>query len=248
MSTVVLAFFMLSSFLIAIPTGVKIFNWTATLWRGTVEWTTALLYSVGGIATFTMGGITGIFLAVFPIDWQVTDTYFVVAHFHYTAFGAAAFGMLSALFYWFPKMTGRMLNEKLGKLSFVLVFFGFHLTFLIQHSAGLSGMPRRIYEYTDTSWTAYNFISTIGSDVLALGVLAVIINVAISVKRGTIAGPDPWKANTLEWFTPSPPPENNFDTIPRVRSVEPMKDIRREIEQRTGADQRYRAGQPLQRI
>jgi cytochrome c oxidase subunit I len=248
MSTVVLAFFMLSSFLIAIPTGVKIFNWTATLWRGTVEWTTALLYSVGGIATFTMGGITGIFLAVFPIDWQVTDTYFVVAHFHYTAFGAAAFGMLSALFYWFPKMTGRMLNEKLGKLSFVLVFFGFHLTFLIQHSAGLSGMPRRIYEYTDTSWTAYNFISTVGSDVLALGVLAVIINVAISVKRGTIAGPDPWKANTLEWFTPSPPPENNFDTIPRVRSVEPMKDIRREIEQRTGADQRYRAGQPLQRI
>ena len=138
-----------SSFVIAVPTGVKIFNWIATLWRGTVEWTTPLLYCVGGIATFTMGGITGIFLAVFPIDWQLTDTYFVVAHFHYTAFGASAFAMLAALYFWFPKMTGRMLSEKLGKVGFVLMFVGFHLTFLIQHSAGLSGMPRRIYEYSE---------------------------------------------------------------------------------------------------
>src|SRR5205814_4865957 len=129
MSTVVLAFFMLSSFLIAVPTGVKIFNWTATLWRGTVEWTAALLFCVGRIATFLMGGITGIFLAVFPIDWQLTDSYFVVAHFHYTAFGAAAFGMLGATYYWFPKMTGRLLSESWGKLSFALVFVGFHLTF-----------------------------------------------------------------------------------------------------------------------
>jgi heme/copper-type cytochrome/quinol oxidase subunit 1 len=141
-----------------------------------------------------------------------------------------------------------MLNETLGKLGFVLLFVGFHLTFLIQHSAGLSGMPRRIYEYSDTGWTAYNFISTVGAYVIALGVLVVIVNVTLSLKRGTVAGPDPWKANTLEWFTPSPPPENNFDVIPRVRSVEPMKDIRREIEQRTNADQRYRAGQPLQRV
>ena len=167
MSTVVLAFFMLSSFIIAVPTGVKIFNWIATLWRGTVEWTTPLLYCVGGIATFTMGGITGIFLAVFPIDWQLTDTYFVVAHFHYTAFGASAFAMFAALYYWFPKMSGRMLSETLGKLGFGLMFVGFHLTFLIQHSAGLSGMPRRIYEYSDSRWTVYNFISTVGSFMIA---------------------------------------------------------------------------------
>jgi cytochrome c oxidase subunit I len=246
MSTVVLAFFMLSSFLIAVPTGVKIFNWTATLWRGTVEWTTSLLFCVGGITTFLMGGITGIFLAVFPIDWQLTDTYFVVAHFHYTAFGAAAFAMLAATYYWFPKMTGRLLSETWGKLSFALVFIGFHLTFLIQHSAGLSGMPRRIFEYSsDSGWNAYNMISTIGSWVLAIGILITVVNVARCFKHGAIAGADPWKANTLEWFTPSPPPENNFDAIPRVRSVEPMKDIRREIEQRTKTDQRYRSGQPL---
>jgi cytochrome c oxidase subunit I len=245
MSTVVLAFFMISSFVIAVPTGVKIFNWIATLWRGTVEWTVPLLYCVGGIFTFTMGGITGIFLAVFPIDWQLTDTYFVVAHFHYTAFGASAFAMIASLYYWFPKMTGRMLSEKLGKIGFGFTFIGFHLTFLIQHSAGLSGMPRRIYEYSDTSWTAYNFISTVGAFTIAVGVLLTIINIVISLKKGPIAGPDPWKANTLEWFTPSPPPENNFDVVPRVRSVEPMKDIRREIEQRTGTEQRYKSGQPL---
>jgi cytochrome c oxidase subunit I len=246
MSTVVLAFFMLSSFLIAVPTGVKIFNWTATLWRGTVEWTTALLFCVGGISVFLMGGITGIFLAVFPIDWQLTDSYFVVAHFHYTAFGAAAFAMFGATYYWFPKMTGRLLNETWGRISFLLVFVGFHATFLIQHSAGLSGMPRRIYEYSASSgWSTYNLISTIGSWILALGVLVTVVNVARCFKHGAIAGPDPWKGNTLEWFTPSPPPENNFDAIPRVRSVEPMKDIRREIEQRTRTDQRYRSGQPL---
>jgi cytochrome c oxidase subunit 1 len=246
MSTVVLAFFMLSSFLIAVPTGVKIFNWTATLWRGTVEWRVPLLFSVGGVATFLMGGITGIFLAVFPIDWQLTDTYFVVAHFHYTAFGASAFAMMAALYYWFPKMTGRLMSESLGRVSFVLFFVGFHLTFLIQHSAGLDGMPRRIYEYSAASgWGWMNMISSIGSWTLALGILLTVINLVRSLKHGPIAGPDPWKANTLEWFTPSPPPENNFDAVPRVRSVEPMKDIRRQIERETGVRQRYEAGRPM---
>jgi cytochrome c oxidase subunit I len=248
MSTVVLAFFMLSSFLIAVPTGVKIFNWIATLWRGTVEYRVPLLYCIGGIFTFLMGGITGIFLAVFPIDWQLTDTYFVVAHFHYTAFGASAFGMVAALYFWFPKMSGRMMSEGLGKVSFVFFFVGFHMTFLIQHSMGLDGMPRRIYEYSDQSgWWTYNLISTIGAFLIALGVLLTIINLVRSVKKGTIAGPDPWKANTLEWFTPSPPPENNFDIVPRVRSVEPMKDIRRQIEQQTGVPQQYQSGEPLLR-
>ena len=244
MSTVVLAFFMLSSFLIAVPTGVKIFNWIATLWRGTVEYRVPLLYCVGGIFTFLMGGITGIFLAVFPIDWQLTDTYFVVAHFHYTAFGASAFGMVAALYFWFPKMSGRMMSEGLGKVSFGFFFVGFHVTFLIQHSAGLDGMPRRIYEYSEASgWWTYNLISTIGAFMIALGVLLTVINLVRSIKKGAIAGPDPWKANTLEWFTPSPPPENNFDVIPRVRSVEPMKDIRRQIEQQTGVPQQYRVRQ-----
>src|SRR5918998_495739 len=184
MSTVVLAFFMLSSFLIAVPTGVKIFNWIATLWRGTVEYRVPLLYCVGGIFTFLMGGITGIFLAVFPIDWQLTDSFFV----------------------------------------------GFHVTFLIQHSMGLDGMPRRVYEYAQQSgWQTWNLISTIGAFMIAFGVLLTVINLVRSLKKGRVAGPDPWKANTLEWFTPSPPPENNFDVIPRVRSVEPMKDIRRQI-------------------
>jgi cytochrome c oxidase subunit I len=249
MSTVVLAFFMLSSFLIAVPTGVKIFNWIATLWRGTIEWRVPLLFSVGGIGTFLMGGITGIFLAVFPVDWQLTDTYFVVAHFHYTAFGASAFAMMAALYYWFPKMTGRMMSEPLGKVSFWLFLIGFHLTFLIQHSAGLDGMPRRIYEYSaGAGWSVMNLVSTIGAFVLALSVLLTIVNLVRSLKHGAIAGPDPWKANTLEWFTLSPPPENNFDVVPRVRSVEPMKDIRRQIERQTGASQRYEAGKPMVKV
>jgi cytochrome c oxidase subunit I len=248
MSTVVLAFFMLSSFLIAVPTGVKIFNWIATLWRGTVEYRVPLIYCVGGIFTFLMGGITGIFLAVFPIDWQLTDTYFVVAHFHYTAFGASAFGMVAALYFWVPKMSGRMMSEALGKVSFVFFFVGFHITFLIQHSAGLDGMPRRIYEYSESSgWWTYNLVSTIGAFMIAIGVGLTIINLLRSLKKGPPAGPDPWKANTLEWFTPSPPPENNFDVVPRVRSVEPMKDIRRQIEQQTGVPQQYESGKPLLR-
>jgi heme/copper-type cytochrome/quinol oxidase subunit 1 len=248
MSTVVLAFFMLSSFLIAVPTGVKIFNWVATLWRGTVEFRVPLLYCVGGIGTFLMGGITGIFLAVFPVDWQLTDTYFVVAHFHYTAFGASAFAMVAALYYWFPKMTGRMLSEGLGKVSFWLFLIGFHMTFLIQHSAGLDGMPRRIYEYSaGAGWSFMNLFSTIGAFVLATSVLLTIINVARSLKKGTVAGPDPWKGNTLEWFMPSPPPVNNFDVVPRVRSVEPMKDIRRQIEHQTGVRQKFESGKPMVR-
>jgi cytochrome c oxidase subunit 1 len=142
-----------------------------------------------------------------------------------------------------------MLSESLGKVSFWLFLIGFHVTFLIQHSAGLSGMPRRVYEYADVNHLqTYNLISTIGSFILAIGVLLTVINVVRSLKNGAIAGPDPWKANTLEWFTPSPPPENNFDVIPRVRSVEPMKDIRRQVEQETGVEQRYQAGRPVANV
>jgi cytochrome c oxidase subunit I len=241
---VVLGFFMLSSFLIGIPTGVKIFNWIATLWRGSILPTTALYFCVGMIAIFTVGGITGIFLAVFPVDWQLNDTYFVVAHFHYTIFGGAIFPVFAGLYYWFPKMSGRFLNERLGKISFWLIFIGFNATFLVQHALGLSGMPRRIYTYEpNLGWSTYNLISTIGAFILGAGVLVTIVNVWRSLKVGALAGPDPWKANTLEWFTTSPPPPNNFDVIPRVRSIEPMRDIRRQIERQTGVSQKTGGGE-----
>jgi len=244
--TVVLGFFMLSSFLIAVPTGVKIFNWIATLWRGNIEFKTPLFFAAGFISIFVVGGITGIFLAVFPVDWQLTDTYFVVAHFHYVLMGGAVFTIFCGLYYWYPKMTGRMLSEPLGKASFWLMFVGFNVTFLVQHAAGLSGMPRRVYQYpADAGLTAYNQISTVGSFILGFGILLSVINFVRSYKRGAIAGPDPWKANTLEWFTTSPPPVNNFDIVPRIRSVEPMKDIRRQVERQSGIEHRETAGQPV---
>jgi cytochrome c oxidase subunit I len=233
--TFVFVFFMMSSFLIAVPTGVKMFNWVATLWRGTIEFTTALLFCAGFLGTFLIGGITGIFLAVFPVDWQLTDTYFVVAHFHYVLMGGAVFAVFAGIYYWFPKITGRLMSEGLGKLSFWLMLVGFHVTFLIQHSIGMDGMPRRVYEYPDVGHLQlYNLISTIGSFILGAGILVTVYNAVRSAKRGVISGPDPWKANTLEWFTTSPPPVNNFDVVPRVRSVEPMKDIRRQVERQAG--------------
>jgi cytochrome c oxidase subunit I len=233
MSVAVLIFFMLSSFAVAIPTGIKIFNWLATLWRGNIEFRVPLLFAVGFIAQFVIGGVTGVMLAVFPVDWQLTDTYFVVAHMHYVLFGGVAFGIMAGLYYWFPKMSGRMLSESAGKVSFWVMVIGFNLTFLPQHSAGLSGMPRRVVEYSSSSGLeGYNVVSTIGSFVLALGVLVTVANVFWAIRNGRPAGPDPWKANTLEWFTTSPPPPHNFDAIPVVRSVEPMKDIRRAAQAR----------------
>src|SRR5881275_1639125 len=201
-STVVLAFFMLSSFAIAVPTGIKIFNWLATLWRGTIVTKTPLYFAAGFLATFVIGGVSGVILAIFPVDWQLTDTYFVVAHLHYVLFGGSVFAIFGGLYYWFPKMSGRLMSESLGKLSFWLMFVGFNLTFLIQHSLGLSGMPRRIYRYElQPEWGTMNLISTIGSWILGIGVLVTIANAVISVKKGKAAGNDPWKGNTLEWFT-----------------------------------------------
>jgi cytochrome c oxidase subunit I len=240
-----LIFFMLSSFAVAIPTGVKIFNWLATLWRGNIEYRVPLLFAVGFIAQFVVGGVTGVILAVFPVDWQLTDTYFVVAHMHYVLFGGVAFGIMAGLYFWFPKMSGRMLSEGLGKLSFWVMVIGFNVTFLPQHSAGLSGMPRRVVEYSSSSGLeGYNLVSTIGSFILAAGVLITVANVFWAIRNGRPAGADPWRANTLEWFTTSPPPEHNFDVIPVVRSAEPMKDIRRAIEQRERPARRTREPEP----
>jgi cytochrome c oxidase subunit I len=246
---VVLGFFMLSSFLIGVPTGVKIFNWIATLWRGSIVTSASLYFAVGFIAIFIVGGITGIFLATFPVDWQLNDTYFVVAHFHYVLMGGAVFSIFAGLYYWFPKITGRMLNESLGKWSFWVMFIGFNMTFFVQHALGLSGMPRRIYTYpSGQGWSTDNLISTIGSFILGVGIIMTIINIVRSLTHGALAGPDPWKGNTLEWFTTSPPPVNNFDVIPRVRSVEPMRDIRRQIERETGVTQKVGGSERYSRV
>jgi cytochrome c oxidase subunit 1 len=246
---VVLGFFMLSSFLIGVPTGVKIFNWISTLWRGSIVLTASLYFAVGFIAIFLIGGITGIFLATFPVDWQLTDTYFVVAHFHYVLMGGAVFSIFAALYYWFPKMTGRLLNERIGKISFWLMFVGFNTAFMVQHALGLSGMPRRIYTYqAATGWGTYNMISTVGSYIFAAGILLTLVNIVRSLQVGRLAGPDPWKGNTLEWFVSSPPPVNNFDVIPRVRSVEPMRDIRRQVERATGVTQKTGGSERFARV
>jgi cytochrome c oxidase subunit I len=233
LSTGVMSFFMLASLAVAVPTGIKIFNWLATLWRGSIELRVPLLFAVAMIAQFVIGGAGGVILAVFPVDWQLTDTYFVVAHLHYVLFGGSVFAILAGLYYWFPKMSGRLLSEAAGKLSFWLTVIGFNLTFLPLHSAGMDGMPRRIFEYSsDSGLHGYNLASTIGSFVLGLGILVTLANVVWALRNGRAAGPDPWQANTLEWFTTSPPPEHDFDVIPTVTSAEPMKDIRRRVKQR----------------
>jgi len=183
---------------------------------------------------------------MFPVDWQLNDTYFVVAHLHFVLIGGAVFGIFAGIYYWFPKITGRLLSEGLGEASCGLMFLGTLVTFLIQHSLGLDGMPRRVYEYPNIGHLQlYNQISTVGAFILGAGVLLTVINVWRSLTRGVVAGPDPWQGNTLEWFVPSPPPENNFDIIPRVRSLEPMKDIRREVERRRGAPTREPVQAPV---
>jgi cytochrome c oxidase subunit I len=214
-----------ASTMIAIPSGVQVFAWIGTVLTGTPVLRTPFLYVLGFVVTFVIGGLSGVMFAAIPFDQQVTDSYFVVAHFHYVLFGGAVFPILAAIFYWTPKITGRLLPERLGVASFWLVFVGFNLAFFPMHLTGLLGMPRRVYTYPDgIGWDALNLLSTIGAFVLALGILAVSAAVVFSLRRGEPAGDDPWGANTLEWATSSPPPPYNFDQIPVVRSANPLWD------------------------
>jgi heme/copper-type cytochrome/quinol oxidase subunit 1 len=211
------SFFTAASLLITIPTAIQMFLWIATLWRGRVQLATPMLFVLAFFVTFLIGGLTGVMVASVPLDLQVHDTFFVVAHLHYVLIGGAVFPLLGAVYYWFPKLTGRMLDERAGKLSCALVFAGFHLTFFPMHQLGLDGMPRRVFTYGEaTGWGPLNLTATIGAMVLGLGIVVTLINVLVSCRRGAIAGADPWLADGLEWTTSSPPPAYNFTYLPTV--------------------------------
>jgi cytochrome c oxidase subunit 1 len=225
--TIAQAFFATSTTLIAIPTAVKIFNWVATVYGGRIRFTTAMMFGLGFVAMFLIGGLNGAALAVVPFDYQITDSYFVVSHIHYVLFGGAVMGMFGGFFYWFPKFSGRMLDERLGKFQFWCFLIGLNLAFFPMHIMGLMGMPRRQYTYpSGLGWDQLNLASTIGAFILAIGVLAFVINGIITLRKPADAPNDPWDAFTLEWATTSPPPAYNFDTIPVVRSRRPLWDMK----------------------
>jgi len=217
--------FMASTMLIAVPTGIKMFNWIATMFGGQIRLHTPMLFSIGFLSQFLFGGLTGIMLAVVPFDWQVSDSYFVVGHFHYVLFGGLVFTIFAAIYYWFPKVSGRMLSETLGKWHFWLLFIGFNLTFAPMHVSGMLGMPRRIYTYQlERGWEFWNLLSSIGVLFQALAIAFFVWNIIRSLRKGKPAGDDPWDAWTLEWTTTSPPPPWNYDIDPEVRSRRPLWD------------------------
>jgi cytochrome c oxidase subunit I len=223
---VLLPFFSALSLLIAVPTGIKFFNWIGTMWRGRLTFEAPMLFAIGFLSMFLLGGLTGVMLAQPPIDFHVHDTYFVVAHLHYVLFGGSVFAVFAAIYYWFPKVTGRRLNETLARIHFALLFVGFNLTFFPQHEVGLRGMPRRIATYgPDQHWSFLNLLSSIGAYVTAVAIVPFLWNLWVTLRRGERAGNNPWDAGTLEWATTSPPPEHNFDSLPPIRSERPTWDL-----------------------
>ena len=226
--SVLLPFFALMTMLIAVPTGVKIFNWLGTMWRGSITWEQPMVWTIGFLVTFVFGGLTGVILASPPLDFHISDTYFVVAHFHYVVFGTVVFAMFAGFYFWWPKWTGKKLNERLGQVHFWLLFIGFHMTFLIQHWIGVMAMPRRYYTYLESDGVTWmNQVSTIGAMVLAASMIPFFLNVYLTYRYGEkVTENDPWgTARSLEWATSCPPPRHNFVSIPRIRSESPAFDL-----------------------
>jgi cytochrome c oxidase subunit 1 len=220
-------FFVLTTATIAVPTGIKIFNWLGTMWGGKIIFKTPMLFCIGFLFQFLFAGLTGIMLGSAPFDWQLTGSYFVVAHFHYVIVGGILFALFGAFYYWYPKITGRMLSESLGKLHFWLMIIGFHLTFDVMHIPGILGMPRRIYTYEPgRGWDTLNLIVTLGTFIQGIAVLTFVVNLIFSYFKGRLAGNDPWDAWTLEWAVSSPPPAYNFAVIPTVESRRPLWDLK----------------------
>jgi cytochrome c oxidase subunit 1 len=220
-------FFVLSTMVISVPTGIKIFNWIATLWGGKIQYTVSMFFMIGFLFQFLCAGLTGIMLSAAPFDWQLSGSYFVIAHFHYVLVGAIVFSLYSAFYFWYPKVTGRMLSEKLGMWHFWLFLIGFHLTFDLMHIPGILGMPRRIYTYeADRGWAIWNLLVSSGAVFQTIGTLVFVYNMVWSYFKGPIAGADPWDAWTLEWSTTSPPPVYNFAVTPTVESRRPLWDIK----------------------
>ncbi|HET7678092.1 MAG TPA: cytochrome c oxidase subunit I [Candidatus Limnocylindrales bacterium] len=220
-------FFAFATFLISVPTGVKMFNWIATMWRGRLSFTTPMLFAVGFLSAFLIGGLDGAFSAAVPVDFALQDTYWIVSHLHYVLFGGSAFGIMAATYYWFPKMFGARLDERLGKIHFTLQFIGTNLAFFPMHLLGINGMPRRIQDYAPyAGWQEWNLLSTVGAFMIAASMLPLLWNIFVTLRGPRDAGDDPWDGNTLEWATTSPPPAYNFEHLPEVRSERPLFDLK----------------------